>query len=165
MNKETERNEPMVQRITIDERMDEVSFRLMVADLEEGIKTFLIPDIEPWEEEKIDLANREKIQRLFGMVDPARRQHVIHQVTLESPGVNESDLDLFWDNLAEGQVYLVGQFRVESVGNEPKHGVVKPGIWNFLRIDRLESVKQAERELYSAALRAKDNYHGRPSSS
>lgn len=136
-----------VRRVTVDERLEPGLFRLMVARLWRRDAEIPIEDTRSWTRETPLLAEEQDLICIFGL-DAAK-----------PPAGNATGVDpaQFWQSLAEGQVYLVGEFRVvEDREGSPRAIAPDVGTHALLRIDRLEPVREHERRLYAEALRASD---------
>ena len=125
--------ESPVYRITVDERLSDNLVRLLIAPLAAGVDTFADRDQDwgPEEEVMVNAANY------------ALRM-----------GVPEAELP--WRTLAEGQVFLVGQFETMGAQTAPEGFKVRPGERVWLRIDSLSLVKEPAKRLYSALMQRKE---------
>ncbi len=151
-----------VLRITVDERLDEELLRVLVARLATGTGSFAVDDIDAWGEERSEYVTagnwpgafrvpagarniRAAVKQMVGDIDDSK---LVGKTKVEVPLKRA-----FWNALQEGQVFLVGAFRVEKKRRgEPYLVKVAPGRRALLRIDRLSSVKKTISGLYSAAL-------------
>lgn len=146
------RKKPLVQRVTVDERLDESLVRLLVAPLAEGVEDITEDRLANWEPEKEVLATRRTFRRRLGLPkeDASLRQAV--KEVLGTEAGRGAARDLLWRGLKEGQVFLVGQFEVVGPRGEPEAIRAREGANDFLRIDRIPAVKESAKKLYSKAL-------------
>lgn len=126
-----------VYRITIDERLNGEHVRLLIAPLVEGVQQFGDRPTD-WEPERIVLASRTTYVMWMGV----RRK------------------ELPWRTLEEGQVFLVGEFKVLGNPKAPRGFRVCPGAQALLRIDQLPLVKERAKRLYSALVRGEEARDG-----
>ena len=152
--------EPDVKRITVDERFGDWSIRLLIATLAGKARTSgkinRLQNINCWTPEKCVYVNRENFISNLGLGSDKRLMacavnEVIGEVE-QKPTAN-----LLWLGLEEGQVFIVGKFRVKGNRFEPEHLTVSstPTI-EFLRIDRIKRFKDNSKNLYSKALCGKE---------
>ena len=125
--------ESPVCRITVDERLSDNLVRLLIAPLAAGVKKFIDRDADWGPEEEV----------MVNAADYALRM-----------GVPEAELP--WRTLAEGQVFLVGQFETMGAQTAPEGFKVRPGERVWLRIDSLSLVKEPAKQLYSALIQRKE---------
>lgn len=120
----------LVWRITVDERLDTERVRLLIAAyVGESARSFLDP-IEDWSEESERTICREQMPAFFG----------------EGEGAPT------WEDLREGQVYLVGSVEPACEENRvvafhPSSAAPTPH-----RLDSIPSVKADQKRLYSEVL-------------
>jgi hypothetical protein len=126
-----------VVRITVDERLSDDLVRLLIAPLAGGVDTFADRD-EDWGPEQEMLVNATNYALQMG--------------------VREDKLP--WHTLAEGQVFLVGQFKTVGPQTAPEGFQVRPGGRAWLRIDNLSLVKEPAKQLYSALIQRKEGQDG-----
>ncbi|MBA7702586.1 hypothetical protein ES703_111355 [subsurface metagenome] len=120
----------VVRRITIDERLADDLIRILIADLKDGVTTF-DDDSAYWGEEEEFLVQPDNYRDKIGMTrDNARKW--------------------LWNDLHEGQVFLLGRFRVNRNRRAQAMFVVDMKRRNFRRIDSL--VKDWIKRKYLAAL-------------
>ena len=125
--------ESPVCRITVDERLSDNLVRLLIAPLTAGVDAFADRD-EDWGPEEEVMVNA---------ADYALRM-----------GVPEAEVP--WRTLAEGQVYLVGQFEKMGDPKAPEGFRVCLGKPDCFRIDDLSLVKEPAKQLYSALIQRKE---------
>ncbi len=119
-----------VRRMTVDEKLAEGDIRLLVAPLAPKVKEFFDRDSE-WDQEYEVRVRPENFVQELGILVPA-----------EWP----------WERLAEGQVFLVGEFEIVGERTAPKYFRVSRGHNEFLRLDDLEEFRQGIKWLYSQVL-------------
>ncbi|GEM_PF-3507475 len=149
-----------VFRITVDEKLSDDYIRLMICSLIESIKDFADKETKRivitdrrrnWDKEEEVYITSENYKDILGMLG-LKKKHV-EQIP--------------WDNLNEGQVYLLGSFRIEEIkkrtnlkqakiDKENRKRKVKRFILDarkvsFTQID--EQVNDAIRRLYFSTLR------------
>ncbi len=131
--------ESPVYRITVDERLNDDLVRLLIAPLAAGVDTFADRD-EDWGPEQEVMVNA--------------ANYALHM------GVREDKLP--WRTLAEGQVFLVGQFKTVGPQTAPAGFQVRPGPGRraWLRIDNLSLVKEPAKLLYSALIQRQEEQDG-----
>ena len=137
MKKKEEVNiKPGVQRITVDEQLEEDLIRLSICNLLEGIEEFS-DEIDEWDDEEGIL------------ITPGN-----YAEKMAIPSSKARNIE--WVDLREGRVFLCGEFQAQPSDEEPEKFVVTPGKHHFLCIDGM--VNREIRELYSRALeRRKQN--------
>ena len=126
-----------VYRITVDERLSDDLVRLLIAPLAAGVDAFADRD-EDWGPEQVVMVNPTTYARQIG--------------------VREDKLP--WRTLAEGQVFLVGQFKTVGTQAAPVGFQVRSGGRAWLRIDNLPLVKEPAKQLYSALIQRKEGRDG-----
>jgi len=152
--------EPDVKRITVDERFGDWSIRLLIATLagkaRKSGKINRLQNINCWTSEKCVYVNRDDFISNLGLGSDKRLmacavKEVIGEVK-QTPTIN-----LLWLGLEEGQVFIVGKFRVKGKRFDPEYLTISntPTI-EFLRIDRIERFKDNSKSLYSRALCGKE---------
>ena len=130
MTNDSEKQTSPVRRITIDEKLEDDLMRILIANLKDNVTTFS-DDSTYWEEEEELLVRPDNYQKKIGMTrDNAKKWP--------------------WDNLYEGQVFLVGRFRVSRNRGAQTTLVVDVKRRNFQCIDRL--IKERVKKKYLAAL-------------
>ena len=130
MTNDSEKQISPVRRITIDEKLEDDLMRILIANLKDNVTTFS-DDSTYWEEEEELLVRPDNYQKKIGMTrDNAKKWP--------------------WDNLYEGQVFLVGRFRVSRNRGAQTTFVVDVKRRNFQCIDRL--IKERVKKKYLAAL-------------
>jgi hypothetical protein len=125
----------LVRRITIDERLSEDLIRVVICPLAKGVRAFLDREGD-WGPERQSLIRPKDYVRKLRIPDP----------------------ELWpWESLAEGHVYLSGQF--EMVFKKKKDGIeelsyfeVRQGRDRFKRIDHLDVIRTSIHQLYAHAL-------------
>lgn len=152
--------EPDVKRITVDERFGDWSIRLLIATLagraRKSGKINRLQNINCWTPEKCVYVNRENFISNLGLGSDissmARAANEVIGKVEQTPTIN-----LLWLGLEEGQVFIVGKFRVKGKRFDPEYLTVSstPTI-EFLRIDRIEHFKDNSKSLYSRALCGKE---------
>ena len=149
-----------VKRITVDERFGDWSIRILVATLagEAGTsdKKIEFQSINNWNPEKCVYVTRKNFMSRLGLGSDKRLmacavKEVIGDVE------QKSTADLLWLGLEEGQVFIVGKFRVKGDRFDPEYLAISstPTI-DFLRIDRIKRFKDNSKSLYSEALCGKE---------
>ena len=154
-----------VRRITVDERLDGTLIRLVTAPLARGVKQ-ITDSLEDWRPERERLVTPKTFLRHLGL---GRNTNLIQVAYSEVAGesgtgsntVLRNDRDVpvserLWRALAEGQVFIVGSFRIQGERHDPKAILAGNGPCDFLRIDRIPFVKNALKKLYSDALRGRE---------
>lgn len=130
MTNDSEKQASLVCRITIDEKLEDDLIRILIANLKDNVTTFG-DDSTYWEEEEELFMRPDNYQEKIGMTrDNAKKWP--------------------WDNLYEGQVFLVGRFRVSRNRGAQATFVVDVKRRNFQCIDRL--IKERVKKKYLAAL-------------
>ncbi|MBA7675934.1 hypothetical protein ES703_84173 [subsurface metagenome] len=130
MTNDSEKQASLVCRITIDEKLEDDLIRILIANLKDNVTTFS-DDSTYWEEEEELFMRPDNYQEKIGMTrDNAKKWP--------------------WDNLYEGQVFLVGRFRVSRNRGAQTTFVVDVKRRNFQCIDRL--IKERVKKKYLAAL-------------
>lgn len=152
--------EPDVKRITVDERFGDGSIRLLIATLTDkarksgNINRF--QNIDCWTPEKCVYVNRENFVSNLGLgSDKESMTCAVNEVIGEVK--QKPTTNLLWLGLEEGQVFIVGKFRVKGDRFKPEYLTISstPTI-EFLRIDRIERFKDNSKSLYSKALCGKE---------
>ena len=148
---------PAVHRVTIDVRLDASYFQLMVAKLWRHHEDVPIEDNRSWARERLVYVDAEKLNELFGTAKPELARRVTTEISGRREEPSQRSPVPPWHALAEGQVYIIGEFRVRlDDDGEPASIATEPGHFDVLRIDRLTRYKEHERRLYSAAVRASE---------
>lgn len=130
MTNDSEEQTSLVHRITIDEKLEDDLIRILIANLKNNVTTFS-DDSTYWEEEEELFVRSDNYQKKIGMTrDNAKKWP--------------------WDNLYEGQVFLIGRFRVTRNRGAETTFVVDVKRRNFQCIDRL--IKEHVKKKYLAAL-------------
>lgn len=132
MSPKRSRKKVLVWRITVDEKLADDLFRLVVCPLAEGVEEFF-DRREDWGKERQWQAKPKTYARKMGIPSAERKKWP-------------------WERLAEGQVFLSGEFRVIGKRTAPRYFKVSEGRQEFLRIDDLEIVREGFRRAYSEAL-------------
>lgn len=153
-----------VKRITVDERFGDSSIRLLIASLtsrtRKSGKINRLQNINCWTTEKCVYVNRDNFISNLGLgsniSSMTRAANEIIGKVEQTPTEN-----LLWLGLEEGQVFIVGKFRVKGDRFKPEYLTVSstPTI-EFLRIDRIEPFKNNSKSLYSMALCDKEKSDG-----
>ena len=151
---------PNVKRITVDERFSDWSIRILIANLvSERIKSdkeIEFQNIGPWSSEKSVYITRQNFKSHLGL---GGNKRLMNRAVKEVIGDVEQKPteDLLWLGFEEGQVFIVGTFRVKGDRHEPDCLTISntPSI-DFLRIDRIERFKKNSKNLYSRALCGKE---------
>ena len=147
---------PLVYRITVDEKLDDNTIRLLVSPLVAGIekyadkktKVIVITDRQRnWEDERDLIVKRDNFEELlpiFGLMA-------------------ENVKGFGWENIREGQVYLLGEVMQKKVKKRRNEGtdkdevltqfIVKPDEANFYRID--DEVSASIKRLYFSTLKGR----------
>ena len=149
-----------VKRITVDERFSDWSIRILIANLvSEKIKSdkkIEFQNIDPWSSEESVYITRKNFKSHLGL---GSNKRLMNRAVKEVIGEVEQKPteDLLWLGFEEGQVFVVGTFRVKGDRHEPDCLTISntPSI-DFLRIDRIERFKNNTKNLYSRALCGKE---------
>lgn len=120
----------LVWRITVDERLDAERVRLLIAAYVGASGQSFVDPIEDWSDETERTIRREQMSGFFGEGE-------------EAPA---------WEDLREGQVYLVGS--IEPSVEEDRVTGFRPTAASPMphRIDTIPSVKKDQKQLYSDVL-------------
>lgn len=147
---------PEVRRITVDERFSDWSIRVLIANLvaetmrSDGKIEF--QNIDSWSSEKSFYITRKNFKSRLGI---GGNKRLLDRAVKEVIGEVEqkSSANLLWLGLEEGQVFVVGKFRIEGDRFDPEYLTISstPTI-DFLRIDRSNRFKDNSKNLYSRAL-------------
>ncbi len=132
MSPKRSRKKVLVWRITVDEQLADDLIRLVVCPLAEGVKEFF-DRREDWGKERQWQARPNTYARKMGIPAAQRGKWP-------------------WERLAEGQVFLSGEFEIVGKRMAPTYFKVSPGRQEFLRIDDLEMVREGFRRTYSEVL-------------
>lgn len=150
-----------VYRITVDEKMDDNTVRLLVCPLVHNIEKFadkktmqirITDRARNWDEERDFFVKRNNFEELLPTLGL----------------VPENVKDFVWENIHEGQIYLLGEVtrematKQESEENDDKkvftRFIVDTGKANFYRID--EEVKETIKRLYFSTVRGRRKHAG-----
>jgi hypothetical protein len=145
-----------VRRITIDERLDGDIVKIGVADLLPGHADLGDDDLKAWSEERVKLVRPSTYLRSFGL---SAKHPELASLVAELPlGPEDNDpTDAFWRSLEEGQVYFAGEIEVLGKDRSSIEGITaSPGAFSVVRIDRIPTIKNRHKQLYSVALREGD---------
>ena len=126
------RKKVLVHRITVDEQLADDLIRLAVCPLAEGVEEFFDREGD-WDKEREWWARPETFARKLGIPSAETEEWT-------------------WERLAEGQVFLSGEFVIVGDRTAPTYFKVSPGRSEFLRIDDLEVIKEGVRRTYSELL-------------
>ena len=132
MSAKRSRKKVLVWRITVDEQLADELIRLLACPLAEGVEEFFDRK-EDWGKERQWQARPKTYARKMGIPSAERKKWP-------------------WERLAEGQVFLSGEFRIVNDRTAPKYFKVSRGRQEFLRIDDLEMVREGFRRAYSEVL-------------
>ena len=153
-----------VKRITVDERFGDWSIRLLIASLtsrtRKSGKINKLQNINCWTTEKCEYVNRDNFISYLGLGSDTRStalavNEIIGKVE-QTPTIN-----MLWLGLEEGQVFIVGKFRVKGDRFNPEYLTISDTpATEFLRIDRIERFKDNSKSLYSRALCGKEKSDG-----
>ncbi|MHC5057004.1 MAG: hypothetical protein ACYTKD_20190 [Planctomycetota bacterium] len=159
------KQEAVVRRIAVDERLDETLIRFVIAPLAGGVEK-ITDSLEDWRPEEEELVTPKTFLRCLGLKKDPDLLRLAYGEIVGEPGSAESSAaragkrrpaaEKMWRALAEGQVFIVGRFRLEGERYEPKAIAAGDGPFDFLRIDRVSFVKDALKKLYSDALRGRE---------
>jgi hypothetical protein len=147
-----------ISRITVDERLHNSLFRLLISHPGPGAETIALGDACLWQDEDAAYATPGNLLRLLGVGgEPGSLGQAVEQVTGVPTG--KPTAAQAWNGLAEGMVFLSGAFETiaDKAGGEPV--AIKPldkGRDRFLRIDGLAAVKSGIRAAYAAAVSGQD---------
>lgn len=140
-----------VFRITVDEKLSDDYIRLMICPLIKNIKDFADKETKKtvitdrrrnWDQEEEMYITSENYKNILGIL-----------------GLNKKHIEqISWGNLNEGQVYLLGNFRIEEIKRENTKRTMKRFILDtrkasFEQID--EYVNDTIRRLYFSTLRGR----------
>ena len=142
-----------VRLISIDERLDGNLVKIGIADLRSGHSDLGEDDLDSWSEEDVRLVRPSTFLRSFGL---SRSHSELEALASELPlGPEENDpTGAFWRSLEEGQVYLAGEIEVRGLTRSSIEGISAcPGAFSVVRIDRIPTIKNRHKQLYSAALK------------
>lgn len=129
------KNEALVRRITVDEKLYDDLIRLEICDLVPGVDRF-----EDCAECWIDTNEEEG--------------RVTRDNFAEVMGIPKAQSNQWqWKDLEEGQVFLSGSFKEGSAKNYPGTFVVEPGKHEFVRIDNM--VRKEIKNIYYEVLSRK----------
>jgi hypothetical protein len=149
--------EPVMVRYTIDERFDDSLIRVLAAPLRkefrEAGKEVRLEDLRLWGAETASLLTRPRFvkQVLDSKYLAVAVETAIGKLT------RKPELELLWQGLQEGQVFIFGNFLIKGERFDPECLMLaRQPVWDFLRIDRAESFKNASKSLYSKALRGEE---------
>jgi hypothetical protein len=131
MQVKTGAGSPLVQRITVDEKLDKNLVRILVADLRAGREEFT-DDPRCWRKEKDLIVSREKFRVIAGMAP----RHV-----KKWP----------WGKLFEGQVFLQGYFKTKPDQRGKPVFIIDRRRKNLLCISNL--IKDDIKRIYFSALK------------
>ena len=120
-----------IYRITVDEKLSDNLFRFLICQLKDP-KTRFIDRVDEWTEEKTRIVN------------PKNYTKTLHAKKSQAP---------IWESLAEGQVYLSGEFKTVDDPTKPAYFIIDPNKKNFIRIDNLQVIKDGVKTLYSDVLK------------
>ena len=154
----------LVQRITVDEVLGESLVRLLVADLRDGVEALTEDRVGDWTPEREVFVTRDDFLAILGL---PKKGAAVARAAREFVGEAETTLrsaDAIWRSLAEGQVFLSGQFEVERDRHKPKRMRIRRGAKDFLRVDRADFVKAPVKALYAEALVGREGGHARTDS-
>ncbi len=142
-----------VRRISIDERLDGDLVKIGVADLRSGHTDLGLDALDGWSEERVRLVRPSTFLRSFGLKkNHSELQALVEELPL-GPGENDPP-GAFWRSLEEGQVYLAGEIEVRGIDRSSIEGIAAcPGTFSVVRIDRIPTIKNKHKQLYSAALK------------
>jgi hypothetical protein len=151
---------PDVKRITVDERFSDWSIRLLIANLAittvTSDKKIEFQNINSWSSEKSVYVTRKNFKSHLGL---GGNKRLIDRAVTEVIGEIEQKptANLLWLGLEEGQVFVVGKFRIKGDRHNPEYLTISstPAV-DFLRIDRIERFKDNTKNLYSRALCGKE---------
>ncbi|MHC4250737.1 MAG: hypothetical protein ACYS9X_16540 [Planctomycetota bacterium] len=159
------KQEAVVRRITVDERLDETLIRFVIAPLAGGVEK-ITDSLEDWGPEEEELVTPKTFLRCLGVKKDPDLLRLAHGEIVGESGSSESRAtptgkkkpaaEQMWRALAEGQVFIVGRFRLEGERHDPEAITPGDGQPDFLRIDRISFVKDALKKLYSDALRGRE---------
>lgn len=151
-----------VYRITVDERLDNNTVRLLVCPVVQGIEKFadkktgeiaVTDRARNWDEEKDFLVKRDNFTELLPTLGL----------------MAEKVKDFVWENIKEGQVYLLGEVnRVMASKSKSEEDadnkviarfIVDQGKANFFPID--DMVKDTIKRLYFSTLKGRREHAGK----
>ena len=152
-----QRPKPIVLRITVDERLSDADIRILSAPLEPEGKLLemelLVEDINCWgPEESIGIS----VDNFLSNLDIEENEIRLEKAVIEVVGpVKERTVskNFLWDGLTEGMVFIIGNYEIKGERFAPVClKVSREYTWDFLRVDRAERFKLANKKLYSTAL-------------
>src|SRR4030042_1101111 len=116
--------EPDVKRITVDERFGDWSIRLLIATLAGKARTsdkkIEFQNINNWNPEKCIYATRKNFIAYLGLgSDKSLMACAVKEVIGEVE--QKPTANLLWLGLKEGQVFILGKFRVQGERFEPEY--------------------------------------------
>ena len=121
---------PLVRRITIDEKLEDGLFRILIASLRDNIMEFS-DELWCWNEEREDFILPEDYAQKLGMTKRNAEAWP-------------------WDSLCEGQVFLQGRFMMNPNQKARMKFFVNKRRRNFRRVDPL--LKEQVKQTYLAVL-------------
>ena len=124
------KNDSLVKRITIDEKLSEDYIRVLISPLRSNIKKFCDEEKE-WMDEEEFLIDSKNYYNILEMTPSEKRKRSII-------------------DFKEGQVFLSGKFKVIKKYPDEKYQITPSGRRNFRQIDRV--VKKKIDNLYFKAL-------------
>ena len=155
-----------VQRITVDEWLEEDLLRLAVAKLKSGVTDLSEDCLEHWKDETNKLVTPSNVLRTLGLKKGSRTLSALIEALSYEGRAAAEHLEL-WRRLKEGQVFLAGSLsvtrrkpRAKGAPREVVHIRVAPGEFDIIRIDTLPAVKRVHQDAYTAALRSGEDDDG-----
>ncbi len=132
MSAKRSRKKVLARRITVDEKLADDLIRLVICRLAEGVEEFFDREGD-WGKEREGWARPENYARKLGIPSAERK---------EWP----------WERLAEGQVFVSGEFEIVGDRTAPEYFKVSQGRQEFFRIDDLGVFKDGVTRMYSELL-------------
>ena len=120
----------LVRRITIDEKLEDGLFRVLITSLRNDTTEFN-DDLSYWGEEYEDLIQPDNYRKILDMT--------------------KRNVQTWpWDSIYEGQVFLQGRFRINRNRSSKMMFVVDRRRRNFRRVDPM--LKEQTKKIYLAVL-------------
>lgn len=131
MKEKQPKNNSLVRRITVDEKLFNDLIRLLISPLVNGISEFYDRE-EDWGQEQEVMVTPETYVQEMGIPLSERKRYL-------------------WTDLQEGQVFLSGKFKVVGKEESPEKFMVSPQQEKFLRIDKI--IRKEVKRLYFEVLK------------
>ena len=133
----TSQERDLVWRITVDERLDAERVSLLIAAYVGASDQSFLDPIEDWSEEVERTIRPEQLSGFFGETDGAPA----------------------WEDLREGQVYLVGSLEPSRQEDLPAGFRAGPTAPALHRLDSIPSIKKEQKQIYADVLEHRGGSH------